>query len=283
MKCNLTDRDFFRQNGYVHLPGFFTKDQVVEMDDQHAGLFDRANSILSESIRTDVSLRDLAQQRTEDLIVVPEVDRPSMVCRYEYLIGYSEEMRLYFEQDVKPALDFLHGEPFVLFKDKCNEKNPGGGAFPPHQDFEAYQVFSPRYHATAMIATDDMTLENGCLFIADGYRDSLQDQSECITGYEGEHPMLIHEVGGKRHGSLPDSVASLFNWIPVLACKGDLVIFDSFIPHYSEANQSENPRSAYFLTCNAAREGDWYEEYYSQKRSNYDAPHFHVATPTQMN
>lgn len=283
MKCTTTDRDFFRHNGYVHLPGFFSKDQVAEMDVQHAGLYDRANSILAESIQTGVSLSDLARQRTQDLIVVPERDTPSMVCRYEYLIGFSEEMRLYFEQIIKPVLDFLHGEPFVLFKDKCNEKNPQGGAFPPHQDFEAYQVFAPRYHATAMIATDNMTLENGCLFIAEGYLESLQGHSECITAYQGDNPMLIAESGGERHGSMPESVASLFTWRPVLACKGDLVVFDSFVPHYSEPNQSENPRSAYFLTCNAAREGDWYEEYYNEKRSNYDAPHFHVATPTLIN
>ena len=282
MKCSSTDRDFFRQNGYVHLPEHFSAQQVTGLQDQHAELLDRARSILMETIESGVSLQEMAQKRTQDLIVVPERDTPSVVCRFEFLTGFSAETKVCFEEHVTPILDYLHGEPLVLFKDKCNEKNPQGGAFLPHQDYEAYQVFTPCYHATAMIAMDDMTLENGCLYIAKGYRESLQDHQDSITEYEGGRPMLLHETGGLRHGSIPENVSSLFDWQPVFARKGDLVVFDSFVPHYSEANLSDRPRSAYFLTYNLASEGDWYEEYYHQKRNNYDAPHFHVATPTQI-
>jgi len=163
MKCSLTDKDFFRQNGYVHLPDHFGAQQVAALQDQHANLLDRARSILKETIEKGITLQEIARKRTQDLIVVPERDAPSVVCRFEYLTGFSEETKVCFEEHVTPVLDYLHEEPLVLFKDKCNEKNPQGGAFLPHQDYEAYHVFAPCYHATAMIAMDDMTLENGCL------------------------------------------------------------------------------------------------------------------------
>ena len=46
MKCGSTERTFFERNGYVHLPGHFSSQEVDVLQDQHHRLFDRARSIL---------------------------------------------------------------------------------------------------------------------------------------------------------------------------------------------------------------------------------------------
>ena len=70
----------------------------------------------------------------QELIVVPESDDPLKVCRYEYIKGFNAAIREKLVPKIQGFIKQLTGEDFVLFKDKLNAKNPGGGAFGPHQD-----------------------------------------------------------------------------------------------------------------------------------------------------
>jgi ectoine hydroxylase-related dioxygenase (phytanoyl-CoA dioxygenase family) len=203
--------------------------------------------------------------------VVPEAICSIEPCRFEYIAHCSERLREQVIQSVKHLIEDLMGESFLLFKDKCNIKNPGGGAFPPHQDIVAYRHFKPTFHITAAVILDASTIENGCLEMASGYRNHVDETTKIFD----------YCRGGPNNGDIKDEISQQFSWIPIQSEPGDVVLFDSFIPHRSAKNTSQSSRRNFFFTFNASREGDWYEDYYTAKKHDFSNPIFHVSTPTQ--
>ena len=223
---------------------------------------------------------EAARDATAELIVVPEASAPTQVCRYENIAGTSEVLAALFGGAIRDLVSSLCGEAMTLFKDKLNEKNPGGGAFPPHQDFTAYRHFGPRYNATAMIPIDDMTEENGCVqFAVDYLAAPAASGPQVIDTVEGR-PLFAAHGPGRQNGDIVETASETFVWQPVTAKLGDIVVFDSFVPHFSLKNDSRERRRALFVTFSRAREGEWYRVYYDKKRSDGANPMFHVSTPT---
>jgi ectoine hydroxylase-related dioxygenase (phytanoyl-CoA dioxygenase family) len=60
-------------------------------------------------------------------------------------------------------------------------------------------------------------------------------------------------------------VAARLDWRPVEVSAGDVVFFDSHVPHRSGPNRSTPPRRALYLTYNATSEGALRSEYYDQR------------------
>ena len=54
----------------------------------------------------------------------------------------------------------------------------------------------------------------------------------------------------------------------VLVEPGDVVLFDSYLPHRSDANATDGWRRSAYITFNRAAEGDFHERYYETKRAN---------------
>ena len=110
------------------------------------------------------------------------------------------------------------GEEPVLFKDKINVKPAHGKAFEYHQDRPAYGRFISS-DITAMISVDNATLENGCLQFVHGYTSSI---------------LLPHD----QNGAIPTDISSLYEWHSYPTEPGDVVLFDGFVPHGSQPNQT---------------------------------------------
>ena len=53
---------------------------------------------------------------------------------------------------------------------------------------------------------------------------------------------------------------------PVFTNFGDIILFDSYIPHKSTNNISDSPRKSLYLTFNPSDEGDNREYYYDLKK-----------------
>lgn len=265
------------RDGYVVLRGFFGDAERARLARFSDGFGARADRILRQS--GEGGLAAHARSNPDDLIVVAEADDPAKVCRFEYLIGADPAFKDFIAKRVGLAISDLAGEAFLPFKDKENEKHPGGGAFGPHQDFAAYQAFGPRLNLTAMISIDPATAANGCLAFAQNWRDVAMQDAAVAERVEGRALFHFHD-GGEKNGDVLDHIAAQMQWTLVETLPGDLVIFDSFVPHKSDRNGSNAPRRAMFLTFAPARDGDWYARYYADKRANFDAPRFHVSTPT---
>lgn len=274
------ERAAIRRDGVLVLRDFFAPDEVALINRLSEDMGHEAEAGLRRAAESGQSVADLARAMPEGLIAVPEAADPMCLCRFEYLIGRSGELRQFVAARIAPVIEAVTGEAFIPFKDKENEKHPGGGAFGPHQDFAAYQAFGPRYNVTAMISVDAATRENGCLEFAANWADLAGDTTGIAETMVGGRALLPFHKGGARNGDILDEVAHGLDWRPVETAPSDLVLFDSFAPHRSAANGSSASRRAMFLTFNAAREGDWYGRYYAEKRAHFDDPKFHVSTPT---
>ncbi|AHY08203.1 phytanoyl-CoA dioxygenase family protein [Serratia plymuthica] len=258
-------RNHFQQQGFVHLEK------------------SRANLDLSriESALAEISQRALSAStdNVPGLVVVTEAGNAEQLCRIEYLAGSSP----YYAQELVPCLAQLieqHlGQPVNLFKDKCNFKHPGGGAFTPHQDITAYRHFASNYQVTAAVLLDAAVEENGALEIATHW-DLTPKGAQLVNTPRGILPQLPSYQGGPRNGDIDDSLCATMRWQRIDAAPGDVILFDSYIPHRSSENRSSSTRRILFFTFNLASEGDFYHHYYRSKWATPDNPIFHVSTPT---
>jgi ectoine hydroxylase-related dioxygenase (phytanoyl-CoA dioxygenase family) len=141
------------------------------------------------------------------------------------------------------------GEAAVMFKDKINFKMPGGDGFKPHQDQQAGWSRYASLFITALVAIDDATPENGCLEIAAG------QHRRGLLGPEWR-PLEPADMSGFALEPLPTRA-------------GDVVFFDSYVPHGSLANLSAHQRRVLYVTYNRLSEGDHRERYFAEKRRNF--------------
>jgi ectoine hydroxylase-related dioxygenase (phytanoyl-CoA dioxygenase family) len=140
----------------------------------------------------------------------------------------------------------LMGAPVVLFKDKINFKMPGGAGFKAHQDQQAgWTVYAPLF-VTAMVTLDAATLENGCLEVSAGRH---------REGLIGEQWKPLEEQG--------------LNLQAIPTGPGDVIFFDSFVPHASKPNLTDSPRRILYITYNLASEGDHRERYFADIHSSF--------------
>jgi ectoine hydroxylase-related dioxygenase (phytanoyl-CoA dioxygenase family) len=140
----------------------------------------------------------------------------------------------------------LMGAPVVLFKDKINFKMPGGAGFKAHQDQQAgWTVYAPLF-VTAMVSLDAATLENGCLEVSAGRHHE---------GLIGEQWKPLEEQG--------------LNLQAIPTGPGDVIFFDSFVPHASKPNLTDSPRRILYITYNLASEGDHRERYFADKHASF--------------
>ena len=141
------------------------------------------------------------------------------------------------------------GEPAVLFKEKINFKMPGGAGFEAHQDQQAgWSRYAPLF-VTALVSVDAATRENGCLEIAGKW----------------EQQGMI----GEEWRPLDDAAVARLDMKPVVTAPGDVILFDSFVPHASGDNLTEAPRRVLYLTYNRRAQGDHRAAYYRDKLASF--------------
>lgn len=172
------------------------------------------------------------------------------LCRVECFLDEHPALdALLRRSDLARLVDVLMGEPAVIFKEKLNLKLPGGSGFAPHQDAPAFTTFGQTYHITLMLAVDDATAENGCLELVRGRH------------LEGQLPTA-------PDGTLDLAFCETLPWESRPAKAGDALLFGSYLPHRSAANQSQRSRRALYVTYNRVSDGgDVRAAYFQDKRS----------------
>ena len=202
---------------------------------------------------------------TNELLAMPEVPGAQMVYREDSLLDGQQRVVQRIENfcPFHPGFDALVrggrlqaaaaqllSGPAVLFKEKINFKMPGGAGFEPHQDQQAgWSAYAPLF-VTALVSIDRATLENGCLEIAEG--------APRHAGLIGEEwrPLTAEEMAG-------------FKLVPVPTNPGDVLFFDSYVPHASKPNLTAEPRRILYLTYNRAADGDHRVRYFAEKRASF--------------
>jgi ectoine hydroxylase-related dioxygenase (phytanoyl-CoA dioxygenase family) len=221
-----------RRDGYLVVRNFVNANQLAELL--------RWTTQLQES--PEVSGRHWVYH--EDSVTTPG---RRVIQRIENFCPYHEG----FDQFIRGGAlarwtGALMGGPVVLFKDKINFKMPGGAGFKAHQDQQAgWSVYAPLF-VTAMVTLDAATLENGCLEVSAGRH---------REGLIGEQWKPLEEQG--------------LSLQPVPTAPGDVIFFDSFVPHASKANVTDSPRRILYITYNLASEGDHRTRYFADKHASF--------------
>lgn len=223
---------FFRKNGYVLLKKGFDKSDAKVINKWTLELASLPEKNGHHWVYHEKSLID------------PGFDLINRVERISPFIACFNEL----STKLLPSVSQLFGEGAVLFKDKINFKMSGGNGFSPHQDSQAGWEKYANYFITVMVSIDESTLENGCLQLA-----------------SRDHTTLA----GKEWEPLTDEQTAAMQFIPLETGPGDVIYFDSYAPHKSEANFSNKMRRLYFATYNKLSDGNHLEVYYSDKRKSY--------------
>lgn len=200
---------------------------------------------------------------TEELSALPEVSGAQMVYREQSLLdtgakvlqrvedfcGYHQGFDRLVRGRLLAAVATLIGEPALLFKEKINYKMPGGAGFEPHQDQQAgWTRYAPMF-VTALVSIDATTLENGCLEMPTGPRNAAL-------------------IGSEWTPLTPSELKSI-EWIPVTTMPGDVLFFDSYVPHTSKPNFTAQQRRVLYVTYNGQSYGDQRANYYADKRAAF--------------
>jgi 2-aminoethylphosphonate dioxygenase len=221
--------------GWTVVPGFFSaaeSAQLVQFTDEVCELPEIAGK---QMIYREPSLLD-AQARV--------FQRVENFCPYH--IGFD---KLICGGRLRAAVEQLLGSPAVLFKEKINFKMSGGAGFELHQDQQAgWSRYAPQF-VTALVSIDPATPENGCLHIVNCPRQSGLIGREWV-------PLTAQDIAG-------------FDLMPLPTQPGDVVFFDSYVPHASGPNLTSAQRRVLYVTYNRASDGDHRVSYYADKRASF--------------
>ncbi|MFT5686385.1 MAG: putative HD phosphohydrolase [Myxococcota bacterium] len=176
---------------------------------------------------------------------------PKLLCRLENFVPYHRGFAEFLEGSMITGLiSELMGEPAILYKEKINFKLAGGAGYGAHQDAPAFGTFGHRYHITMMVPIDASDADNGCL--------------EMVYGHHSKGLLRQNEAG-----EVHPEVEATLDWRALPSAPGDLLFFDSFVPHRSQPNTSPRSRRALYITYNRVSEGDYRAAYFEQKRQNF--------------
>ena len=199
---------------------------------------------------------------TDELEALPEspgqwmkyferVDGRRQLCRAENFIPFHDGLRAFLSSEwVMSTLEVLMGEPARLFKEKINYKLPGGAGFTAHQDAPAFTTFDQRYHITMLVAVDEQRADNGGL-----------EMSDPVETYR-----MLDQA---PDGTIDPEIEAALPWRALDLDPGDIVFFDSYIPHRSGPNRSDRTRRGLYVTYNRESEGDRRSDYYAHKRQSF--------------
>lgn len=225
----------FGRDGFLVVPRFFDAARARDLLRWTEELKRAPEEPGRHMVYGETSLRD-AQTRI--------IQRIEYFC--DFHAGFDRVLR------AGPLLDSvaeLFGEEAVLFKEKINLKLSGGGGFEPHQDQQAGWSRFASIFITALVAIDNSTEENGCLALA-----------------AGQHRRGL--LGPEWQPLQPQNLAGV-EFRPVAAAAGDVIFFDSFVPHGSPPNVSDRPRRVLYVTYSRASEGDHRARYFAEKRRDF--------------
>jgi hypothetical protein len=229
------DLERFNRDGFIVVHGLLSPEEMVRV------------SAWAEEVEhwPEVPGRHMVYHETS--ILDPN---ERILQRIENVYPYHEGFRVLFDDDrIKDRIAELLGEPAVLFKEKINFKYPGSEGFKHHQDQAAGWWEYGSLFISVLISIDEATVENGCLEIAPG--------DERHRHLEREWKPYTEEEIKK----MPFS--------PVPTKRGDVIFFDSFVPHGSYPNLSDKRRRILYVTYNRLSEGDHRVQYCADKRKSY--------------
>lgn len=227
----------YQSEGYAVVQNFLSPEEVAQL---------RASMIQFAKLYPEFCVPEAREDGEAGKLLFQALNFADKVGFVKSLLG-STKLQGYLQH-------FL-GEPASLFIEDFHYKEPGGGAYDPHQDMQSpvlewvNQEYKPTIPVdklvTVVLAVDDHTRENGCMQVA---------------------PRVHHRgLLGPEGGNLAKEFAATLEFKDVEMKAGDALFFDGYCPHGSQVNRSASSRKGLFLFYNPSRCGDqrlWAQDYF---------------------
>ncbi|XP_068619217.1 probable alpha-ketoglutarate-dependent hypophosphite dioxygenase [Battus philenor] len=213
------EKKFYKENGYIILKNIIPEDELAKIIEEYDKLFKRKNQAKLETswVGSDENFR--------------QTDSPYTVKGIHNLqFHHAVFGRVLYNDSLLDALEDIMGtENIMLHHTKAQFKPPEKGAsYPMHQDYQ-YFPYQKDSLVAAFIHLDDTTPENGGLFV-----------------YPGSHKLgPLEDVGARetvQFHYVDQSKFPIEKATPVIAKRGDIVVFSYLLVHGSTPNSSSRPR-----------------------------------------
>jgi phytanoyl-CoA hydroxylase len=212
--------EFFRENGYLHVPEVFSPDETDEL----------ARDL--DHLIQEWSFEAAWTGPWREAYLDPELVGTIKLSALHDLQLYSAAWaRAIVHPRLADALITLLGPDVEFHHTTMHVKPPERGApFPMHQDFPFYPHADDRY-VDVLLHLDDTSHENGEIrFLAGSHKD-------------GPLEHIVQDAGGQPcHPQLPTDFYRLEDTVAVPAKRGDIVCFSINTVHGSYMNSTNRPR-----------------------------------------
>jgi ectoine hydroxylase-related dioxygenase (phytanoyl-CoA dioxygenase family) len=231
--------DEFKAKGFIVLKGFFDEGEVA-----------RFSAYLD-----DLRDREPEPGREAKYYETSPMTGESILVRIENVVDEDDptSVDLLIPDKARECLTQLIGEAPVLFKEKINYKLPGCRPDKLHQDQAAGWNAYCDFFITMAIAVDQNRLDNAALSFM------------CSGNYE--RALMTEEWQPLSENDPPYEPVD--EYVLIEADPGDVIFFDSYVPHGSPANTGDRSRRNIFLTFNRLSDGDMRARYYADKWATY--------------
>ncbi len=226
------ERDRFRRDGYVHLTGVLSEDEVDEIERVYDAFLRREIAVEGKDFN-DMTTGEHGTDPKGYAIVNVMLPR-----RY-----YPQWQGNVFELRARSIAEQLCGEGMTIDFDQLLAKSPNKpeAVFHWHQD-QAYWIDTDdRRTATCWLAVEDSTLENGCMqFLAGSHHEPVRPHRP------------LHEDRTKSHTLLTDlRDGDVVTPVPIR--RGDITVHNEGVVHSSGGNNSSDSyRKAYIVALRSA-------------------------------
>lgn len=220
-------KKFYKNNGYVHVKQFLNTKMK--------------NDLIKYVNEIEYNNRYANKNNTNYLNQYEYSNNAKFLCRTEYIIDNHNYMKNILTQSILPGIaSTIHNTNLTLYKEKINYKHFNTGSYRPHQDITAYPNSSN--HITLMIPLCDTSKLNGCIEFSPIKDKIIYDNDDGII---------------KNTDDL--------NFISTSTRFGDILLFNSYVPHKSGINLLDFPRRVLYITYNDSSDGNIRDSYYEKK------------------
>ncbi len=220
--CSLHNyADEYCQNGFVIVENLFSADEIER-------LRDRTRDIAQGDVfypQNDIELEPGSAVGSPDLASVRKLNRCAE--NNPVFLAHARHER------VLDIVTSLIGDDIKLFASQCFMKPPGGIEKPYHQD-SAYFTIEPMELVTCWTALDDVTVDNGALWVVRGsHREGLVDHDQEWM------------IGSRRDMQVRDEHIDRSRETPLTMPAGSCSFHHSLLLHRSTRNQSDRSRRGF--------------------------------------
>ena len=237
MSLNEKQVEEFKSKGFIVLKNFF---KTPDMD--------RVSKYLDDLCKKDGG-------NEAKYYEISTINNNNILVRIENVMTeHNLELKnLLITMKAKECLSRLLGESPVLFKDKINYKLPGCRADKLHQDQSAGWNAYADFFITMGIVADKIGKDNSALSF--------------MNSGNYKYKLMVPEWNPLSEEDPPYQPENEYTLLE--ADPGDIIFFDSYVPHGSPANTGNRSRRIIFLTFNKLSSGDMRTKYYADKWKRY--------------